>query len=263
MNSLWSRALAMNSQANVILVIIDQVLEEKVIDTLRNAEIDISGRYLALHHVPKNSQERPILITTADLVESAEVVAVQREFLAIILLVNATISGMMTVSLAELEELPNLIAGVTVDATPELVQRHEDDLGLQIVGVVPRVGVRTLREAINSTIQQSSYLVKEQLFREPIILYCSELDDDSILRLLSVINEERGKSHQKGVLFTKVPETRRALDRVKAIERELQGCGISLIFTLAFDEEAQVLGELSKGSLRALQPLFDWIEKAN
>ena len=253
----------MNSQANVILVIIDQVLEEKVIDTLRNAEVEISGRYLALHQVPKNSQGRSILITTADLVQSAEEVAVQREFLAIIILGNVTISGTTTVSLAALEQLPDLIAGVTVEAMPKMAQRREHHAGLEIVGVAPRVGARTLREAIDLTIQRLDHLAAEKSLSEPITLYCSELDDDSILSLLTHIDEDRKKSHRKGVVFTKVPDTRRALDRVKAIERELQGCGISSIFVLAFDDEVQILGELSKGSLRALQPLFDWIAKAN
>lgn len=253
----------MNNETKVILVIIDQVLEEKVINTLRYAEVEISGRYLALHQVPKNSQGSSILITTDDLVQSAEEVAVQREFLAIIILGNVTISGTTTVSLAALEQLPDLIAGVTVEAMPEMAQRREQHAGFEIVGVAPRVGVRTLREAIDLTIQSSDFLAAEKSVSEPITLYCSELDDDSILSLLTVIDKERGKSHRKGVVFTKVPKTRRASDRVKAIERELQGCGISSIFVLAFDDEVQILGELSKGSLRALQPLFDWIAKAN
>ena len=98
----------MNKETKVILVIIDQVLEEKVINTLRYAEVEISGRYLALHQVPKNSQGSSILITTDDLVQSAEEVAVQREFLAIIILGNVTISGTTTVSLAALEQLQDL-----------------------------------------------------------------------------------------------------------------------------------------------------------
>jgi len=53
------------------------------------------------------------------------------------------------------------------------------------------------------------------------------------------------------------------LNRVKALERELQGLGISAVFMLPFDKRLQVDGELSKSGVRALSPLFDWIAKPN
>ena len=253
----------MNNEIKIQLVIVDQALEEKVIHILQCADVEISGRYLALSEVPKVPQEKAILLTTSHLVQHVPLVELQREFLGLIVLGDVIISGMTTVTLAEIEQLPNVIANAIAQAAPDVLPSRIYDPGFHIVGVAPRVGVRVLRDAIDTALPDSNYLLRKKSSQESTILYCSELDDDSILQLLAIVAEDKGIFKQQAVVFTKVPETRRATERVKVIERELQGFGISLVCALPFDKEVQILGELSKAGLRALQPLFDWIAKAN
>lgn len=257
----------MNNEIKIQLVIVDQALEEKVIHILQCADVEISGRYLALSEVPKVPQEKAILLTTSHLVQHVPLVELQREFLGLIVLGDVRISGMTTVTLAEIEQLPNLIANAIANAiaqaAPDVLPSRIYDPGFHIVGVAPRVGVRVLRDAIDTALPDSNYLLRKKSSQESTIVYCSEVDDDSILRLLAMVAEDKEIFKQQAVVFTKVPETRRATERVKVIERELQGFGISLVCALPFDKEVQILGELSKGGLRALQPLFDWIAKAN
>ena len=253
----------MNNEIKIQLVIVDQALEEKVIHILQCADVEISGRYLALSEVPKAPQEKAILLTTSHLVQHVPLVELQREFLGLIVLGDVKISGMTTVTLAEIEQLPNVIANAIAQAVPDVLLSRIYDPGFHIVGVTPRVGVRVLRDAIDTALPDLNYLLRKKSSQESTILYCSELDDDSILQLLAIVAEDKGIFKQQAVVFTKVPETRRAAERVKVIERELQGFGISLVCALPFDKEVQILGELSKVGLRALQPLFDWIAKAN
>lgn len=253
----------MNNEIKIQLVIVDQALEEKVIHILQCADVEISGRYLALSEVPKVPQEKAILLTTSHLVQHVPLVELQREFLGLIVLGDVRISGMTTVTLTEIEQLPNVIANAIAQAAPDVLPSRIYAPGFHIVGVAPRVGVRVLRDAIDTALPDSNYLLRKKSSQESTILYCSELDDDSILQLLAIVAEDKGIFKQQAVVFTKVPETRLATERVKVIERELQGFGISLVCALPFDKEVQILGELSKAGLRALQPLFDWIAKAN
>ena len=143
-------------------MIVDQALEEKVIHILQCADVEISGRYLALSEVPKAPQEKAILLTTSHLVQHVPLVELQREFLGLIVLGDVIISGMTTVTLAEIEQLPNVIANAIAQAAPDVLPSRIYDSGFHIVGVAPRVGVRVLRDAIETALPDSNYLLRKK-----------------------------------------------------------------------------------------------------
>ena len=249
----------MVSDAEVFLVIIDTALEERAYEVLQASGIAVSGRFLAIEDISRDSRRGGILVTTSNLLSNHAFYLLQKEFVAIILLGEVRFDGLTTLALSEIDQLPVEISKVASKA-PDTI---DTDGSTVFIGVAPRVGVRTLREAIELNVPKEPLSLKGNFNSERLALYCSELDDASIFRLFELIDADRGKYRRHGVVLTKIPETRFARDRVKAIERELKGFAISIVCTLPFDQELQVRGELSKRSRRALEPLFDWITKAN
>ena len=249
----------MVSDAEVFLVIIDTALEERAYEVLQASGIEVSGRFLAIEDISRDFRRGGILVTTSNLLSDHAIYLLQKEFVAIILLGEVRFDGLTTLALSEIDQLPVEISKVASKAPDPI----DTDGSTVFIGVAPRVGVRTLREAIELNVPKELPSLKGNFNSGRSALYCSELDDSSIFRLFELIDADRGKYQRHGVVFTKIPETRFARDRVKAIERELEGFGISIVCTLPFDQELQVRGELSKRSRRALEPLFDWITKAN
>lgn len=249
----------MESSGEVFLVIINTALEEHVYGVLQASDVGVSGRYLSIEDIPRDCRQAGILLTTSDLISEETVGDLRREFLGIILLGESNSFGLTTLPLSEIDQLPKKL----ININPTVSELGEIDGFPKIIGVLPRVGVRTLREAIESNVQQEVPLLGRKLLNERSVLYCSEIDDASLFSLFELINEDKGRYQRHGVVLTKIPQMRHARERIKAIERELQVFGISIVATLPFDQELQVRGELSKQSRHALEPLFDWITKAN
>lgn len=258
----------MTSDLSVNLLIVDPDLEQRVLKVLELNEFRVSGRFLSLHEIPKSSSGNYILISTWDSFpldfkehDKIEInfLELQRKFLATILIGEEEFSNVLTLPENSLQMLPSLISSVA----PIGFNSQKSDDALQILGVAPRVGARMLRRTLELVSSDQFLLFARKKSADRKVIYCSELDEECIAELFKRIFENKGRYTRQAVVITKAPQTRGALNRVKALERELQGLGISAVFMLPFDKRLQVDGELSKSGVRALSPLFDWIAKPN
>ena len=258
----------MTSDLSVNLLIVDPDLEQRVLKVLELTEFRISGRFLSLHEIPESSSGNYILISTwdsfpLDFKEHDEIeinfLELQRKFLTTVLIGEEEFSNVLTLSENSLQMLPGLLSSVA----PIGFNSQKSDDALQILGVAPRVGARMLRRTLELASSDQFLLFARKKSADQKVIYCSELDEECIAELFKSVFENKGRYTRQAVVITKAPQTRGALNRIKALERELQGLGISAVFMLPFDKRLQVDGELSKSGVRALSPLFDWIAKPN
>jgi hypothetical protein len=256
----------MRSELSVTLLIFDQDLEQRVLGALEISNFMVSGRYLSFYDIPETSRGTSILISTWDSIpleykKLSEVqnafLELQRAFLSVILIGDEKLPDVLTLQENSLEVLPELL----LSAVPIEFEREKSADALQIFGVAPRVGVRMLKRAID--LNEHFLLFALQKSASPTVIYCSELDEECIAQLFKRILEDKGRYTRQALLITKVPDSPGAKNRVKALKREVQILGITMVVVLPFDNRLQVDGELSKSGFRALSPLFDWIAKPN
>ena len=258
----------MLSDLSVNLLIVDPDLEQRVLKVLESTEFKVSGRFLSLHDIAESLRGNEILISTWDSFPldfkehdriSGNFLDLKREFLSTVLIGEEEFSNVLTLSENSLQMLPGLLSSVV----PIGFNSEKSDDALQILGVAPRVGARMLRRTLELASSDQFLLFARKKSADRTIIYCSELDEECIAELFKSVFENKGKYTRQAVVITKAPQTRSALNRVKALERELQGLAISAVFMLPFDKRLQLDGELSKSGVRALSPLFDWIAKPN
>ena len=258
----------MLSDLSVNLLIVDPDLEQRVLKVLESTEFKVSGRFLSLHDIAESLRGNEILISTWDSFPlefkehdriSGNFLDLKREFLSTVLIGEEEFSNVLTLSENSLQMLPGLLSSVV----PIGFNSEKCDDALQILGVAPRVGARMLRRTLELASSDQFLLFARKKSADRTIIYCSELDEECIAELFKSVFENKGKYTRQAVVITKAPQTRSALNRVKALERELQGLAISAVFMLPFDKRLQLDGELSKSGVRALSPLFDWIAKPN
>jgi len=258
----------MLSDLSVNLLIVDPDLEQRVLKVLESTEFKVSGRFLSLHDIAESLRGNEILISTWDSFPldfkehdriSGNFLDLKRKFLSTVLIGEEEFSNVLTLSENSLQMLPGLLSSVV----PIGFNSEKSDDALQILGVAPRVGARMLRRTLELASSDQFLLFARKKSADRTIIYCSELDEECIAELFKSVFENKGKYTRQAVVITKAPQTRSALNRVKALERELQGLAISAVFMLPFDKRLQLDGELSKSGVRALSPLFDWIAKPN
>ena len=244
------------------LVIIDPTLELEVLTLLENSNLRVTSRHLVLNELEGEARSQSVVITTSEALE----VELRRfhveDFYEIFVIGSTDVAGIRSVPRQELTELPGLINHVleTV-AVPTFVEQK-----FKVLGVTPRAGATLIDELLEEYLKDSSAQISGQYLRSKKVILCSEVDDFSVERLFQLIEELSGANSQYlqfAVILNKVPRTKIAAKRVKAIEQELMVLGVSLVCSLYFDEDIQVIGKPTAKNIAHIRPAFDWIAKAN
>lgn len=249
-------------EISIRLVIIDPTLELEVLSLLKNSNVHVTSRHLALNELDSAGRSKTIVITTSESLE----VELRRfhveDFYEIFVIGFSGVVGIRSVPRKELTELPGLINQVLESvAAPTPVERK-----FKVLGVTPRAGATLVDELLEEYLKDSDARISGQYSRSKKAILCSEVDDFSIERLFQLIEELSGANSQYlqfAVILNKVPRTKIAAKRVKAIEQELMVLGVSLVCSLYFDENIQVIGKPTAKNIAHIRPAFDWIAKAN
>ena len=249
------------NEFEIRLVIIDPALEAIVLKRLVDSDIHCSGRHLSLADIPREVRASTVVITMPSAVTQRGDGLAPQNFLALISLGDKPVTGALSLGEQQVNALPDLILKATSEGSSS--QQKALERNPFINGVLPRVGAQTL----NAIIEENLGAHFLPLWRRELVgrrqLFLSEIDDHSILRLCEALSGREPDGPETAVVINKIPRTSAAKVRLKALAGELQGSGIALVHPMYFDVEMQITGVPSKSTIRALQPLFDWIAKAN
>ena len=244
------------------LVIIDPTLEFEVLTLLTNSNLHVTSRHLVLNELDAAARSLSIVITTRESVEIEQRRFAVEDFFEIFVIGSTSVAGIRSVPREELMELPGLINQVLENvAAPPLVEQK-----FKVLGVTPRAGATLIDNLLEEYLKYSDTQNDGKYSGSKKAILCSEVDDFSIERLFQLIEElSCGNSQylQFAVILNKVPRTKIAAKRVKALEQELMDLGVSLVCSLYFDEDIQVIGKPTAKNIAHIRPAFDWIAKAN
>lgn len=246
---------------NIRLAIIDPVLEAQVMHVLAESGIQCAGRHFALAEIPISDRSSVVVVTTPSTLHASHM---RDEFHRIISLGDKAPSGAISLSESEIHELPELISKMltqgngTNDSIVDPYNRNPS-----VKGVLPRVGARTLNRILEENLGAILLPIMKRQDHPYKNILLSEIDDQSILRLCDELLVGDSNEPWSAVVINKVPRNSMAQKRLRALERELQGSGVAYFHPIYFDAEIQITGAPSKSTIRALQPLFDWIAKSN
>lgn len=243
----------------VRIVLIDPSLEREVLRVLSASKIEVNGRYLAVDEIESDDSSRSILITSIDCLGANLAREIKRDFRGVIIVGARGLPGIPSILPTEIDKLPTMVRDFLPISDDYAVTEAEKIF----IGVLPRVGAGTLQKLFEEYAGSAIFLIKKKRGSGSRTIYCTEIDDASILKLFTVLDSDLRDPLQVGVLVNKVPRTRKAQTRIKAIGHELQRVGISQICPLPYDEQLQVTGVATKRTSTALHPLFDWILAAN
>lgn len=249
------------SEIEIRLVIIEPLIESSVLELLAHSAISCSGRYLDLADINQNLHEQTLLITTPSSLRELKNKGDRGKFFAIVSIGEKSFANIFTLPERELAKLPEVINELIAKASDRYKDTSEPEPLIR--GVVPRVGVSALTEIIERKIGGFFLTMNKRQAIERREVFLAEIDDHSILRLCQALNERGVENRECGVVINKVPDTPAARRRLRALEGEMRGAGVSFFHPIYFDLEIQVTGVASNKTIRAAQPLFDWIAKAN
>lgn len=235
------------SEPEVRLCIIDPQLEVQVLDVLSAAEITCHGRHLEPEEVPLHLRAETILITSHPILP--------RGFCAVIEVTSALSAN-----------LPDLVRAAYPHDAPE-PSFSLSNSSSSVIGVLPRVGVSTLTDLLHHLSSDDMFVLRPRAAVTPPSVLCAEIDDLSLALVFefleSRVDSSVGERSNTAIVINKLPESASARRKFQALERELRAKQVGIVCAIPFDAQIQVTGLPSKRTIRAAQPLFDWIAKAN
>ncbi|MEY2798455.1 MAG: hypothetical protein RIS22_721 [Actinomycetota bacterium] len=241
---------------NIHLAIIDPVLEAQVMRVLAESGIQCAGRHFTLAEIHIDERLSVVMVTTPATLHASQAM---EEFHRIISLGDKATSGAINLIESEIHRLPELISKILNEGN----RTNNSRVDPLVKGVLPRVGARTLSRILEENLGAILLPIMKRHDRVHKTILLSEIDDESILRLCDELVAGNSSGHWCAVVINKVPRNSLAQKRLRALERELQGSGMAYFHPIYFDAEIQIAGAPSKSTVRALQPLFDWIAKSN
>lgn len=241
------------------LVILDSHTEIRVIQTLASSKFDIAGRHLTIEDIDPQQRINSILIASSDVLTTESARQMSKVFGGVVNIGNKPYPGCYTVTEFELDRLTHVIEDLISD---EVVVTEE--LGDSIFkGLLPRVGASSIENLFTSYSGGDLFLFNKRGTIDLPRVLCCEIDDISILKLFTFLDEFAGNADKTAVIFNKVGRSLSSQNRVRALVKELQAVGISQVFAIPFDEQLPISGKLGRKSRRKLRPLFDWILEEN
>ena len=254
----------MNEEIEIHLVIIDPALEQKTISSLHESAIEIHGRYLRIEDIELVEDAQMVLIVSAAVLLRSTSPLTYRSFYQVVALGECAHDGVISLSEGQISALPSILSALSpTAATPRVTGGAT--LGYQIEGITPRSGVTMVTDLLELKYAEELFVWRakaREISATPRILV-SEFDDYSLNLLFSLLVSDEEQLSRVGVVLNKIPNTRDARARTKAIERELRERGLPLVAIFFFDEKVQVTGQADMDFHRPLSSLFDWITKAN
>ena len=241
----------MLGEKSIRLCVVEPLLEISVLKVLADAGKICAGRYLDPNEIPHELRSQTLLVTSA-LTTRTKPELLQR-------------MGFSTVILIDEHSVSNLIEKIT-EPTPSKSERSHDRASGDnplVLGVLPRVGVTTIQGLLEQEICEEIVVSRIRPRSVVNFIYCAEIDDFALARLFEQIVEDENPRTRIAVVINKIPETVAARRKLRALEQELRGVEVELVCPIFFDRGIQVSGVPSKQMIRAAQPLFDWIAKAN
>lgn len=241
------------------LVILDSHTEIKVIQKLASSEFDIAGRHLAIEDIDPQQRINSILIASSDVLTMESAGQMSKIFGGVVNIGNKPFPGCYTVSEFELDRLTQVIEDLISDEVV-VAEELKDSI---FKGLLPRVGASSIENLFTSYSGGDLFLFNKRGSTDFPRVLCCEIDDISILKLFTFLDDFVGNPHKTAVIFNKVGRSPSSQNRVRALVKELQTVGISQVFAIPFDEQLPISGKFGRKSRRKLRPLFDWILEEN
>ena len=233
------------------ICIVEPSLEVAALKVLADSHVICAGRYLDPEDIPRELRAQTLLVSSP-LTLRARHDSVQR-------------MGFSRVISIDEKSVSTLIEKITAafpsdsDDSANLAPGHRE----LVVGVLPRVGATTLQEMVERELSEEMFAYRIQSKRVERRIFCAEIDDLALTRLFHIIDEDGPPPTSIAVVINKVPRTTAARRKFKAVARELGGIDVAMACPIFFDSDIQISGHPSKQMIREVQPLFDWIAKAN
>lgn len=241
----------MASEREIRLCIMEPSLEVVVLELLSVAGLECSGRYLHPTEIPRECRPQTLLILSSSIHSSNEPSYRQMGFLA---LIEVNEKNVQTV----VETIKNLSSKST--STSKSLANKRLPL---VLGILPRVGATMLEELLEQELSTEIYALRNQAMESGPQIFCTEIDDVALTQLFSTIDEIEASTRKIAIAVNKVPRSKLAQRKLKALELELRKVKVELFCPIFFDSQLQILGSPSRETLQAIRPLFDWIIKAN